>query len=132
MDKPDPPNGTDAEASNDLMNRQDDLLDEIRAWLLAQLPTGEYAVRVLDLNPLAESDDPAEWHDVLFCVDTADGRRWLQTVQVHGEWIDDAPASGGPSYVINAMKSQGVVGLLLRDLDHRTADPIVLRHPGRG
>ena len=108
------------------MNRRD-LLDEIGTWLLSQLQPGEWTIRVRDDNPLAGSDDPDERHDVLFCVDTAEGS-YRRTVQVHREWIDDAPAHGGSSYVIHAMISQLVVEHLRLHLERQIDSPIVLQH----
>ena len=112
------------------MSRRD-LLDEIGTWLLSQLQAGEWAIRVLDDDPLAGSDDTAEWHDVLFCGDTGEGR-YRRTVQVDREFIDDAARKGCSSYVIRVMKDQHVIERLLAELDHWVTDPIVLRHVWRG
>ncbi len=94
-----------------------DYLAEIQTWLLSELPTGEFAIRI----------EPDEWHDVQFCVDTVGGRN-RRTIQVDREFIEDAARKGGSSYVIKALKDQHVVERLLAELDHRVTDPIVLRH----
>ena len=93
-----------------------DIIQAIIDNVQAELPAG-WAVR-----PVRDS----ERHGVALCIDNDRGF-FRRRLVIPEEMIDDAPAHGGASWVIEAMRDQRVLDEIRAAGDKRIDEPLVVR-----